>query len=357
MEKFETPQHKDYSYPQKVWIAVGIASLLVVILLLAKAVFSVFLLILAGALIAIFFHALAGSIERKTKWNGNVCMLISVVGIIVIIALLFLLIGSRLQSQVIQLIDTLPTTIQNAKQRVSGNPLAQKILSQVSSQKTLEKTREYATTFFQTTFGLLGDIYVVVFVGIFFTAAPDTYRKGIIRLVPTKGKGKAEEILGRISSNLKDWLKGKFFAMFVVFVLTAIGLLILDMPLWLVLALIAGLLNFVPNFGPLLAMVPAVLVAFTKDPTTAAIVAGMYVFIQVLESNFITPMVQQRLVNIPPAMIIIAQVIIAPLTSAWGVILATPVVVILMVLLNQLYIQRPAISKTYKFIFRVNCRH
>jgi predicted PurR-regulated permease PerM len=127
--------------------------------------------------------------------------------------------------------------------------------------------------------------------------------------------------------------------MTVVFVLTAIGLVILGVPMWLALAIIAGLLNFIPNFGPLIAMIPAVLVALMQSPSTAAIVAGMYIIIQVLESNFITPMVQQKLISIPPALIIIAQLLISPLTGGWGLILATPLMIIIMIMVQELYIK------------------
>ena len=74
---------------------------------------------------------------------------------------------------------------------------------------------------------------------------------------------------------------------------------------------IAGILNFIPNFGPLLEMIPAVLVAFVQGPTTAIILASMYLVIQVGESNFITSKVQQKLVNIPPALIISAQLLVS----------------------------------------------
>src|SRR5690606_32856708 len=132
----------------------------------------------------------------------------------------------------------------------------------------------------------------------------------------------------------------KLFAMFVVFILTGIGLSVIGLPLWLTLAIIAGLLNFIPNFGPLIALIPAVLVALSQGPLTAGIVAGLYILIQITESNFITPMVQKKLVKIPPAMIIIAQIVIAPLSNAWGIILATPILLIIMVLIDQLYISR-----------------
>jgi predicted PurR-regulated permease PerM len=86
-------------------------------------------------------------------------------------------------------------------------------------------------------------------------------------------------------------------------------------------------------------MIPAVLVALMQSPSTAAIVAGMYIIIQVLESNFITPMVQQKLISIPPALIIIAQLLISPLTGGWGLILATPLMIIIMIMVQELYIK------------------
>ncbi|MEO6583373.1 MAG: AI-2E family transporter, partial [Ferruginibacter sp.] len=181
--------------------------------------------------------------------------------------------------------------------------------------------------------------YVILFLGIFFTVSPNVYKKGIVHLIPKKGQKKGEDILNKLGSNLKKWLKGKFFAMFVVFILTSIGLLILGIPLWLVLALIAGLLNFIPNFGPIIAMIPAVLIALMQGPSTAAIVAGMYILIQVIESNFITPMVQQKLISIPPALIISAQLLISPLTGGWGLVLATPLMLIIMILVQELYIK------------------
>jgi predicted PurR-regulated permease PerM len=247
--------------------------------------------------------------------------------------------GSKIQSQVAELSDTLPATIENAKSQLSENAIGKKLVQKASSPDTINKAKGLASTFFKTTFGVFGDIYVVLFLGIFFTVSPDVYKKGIVQLIPKKGQKKGEDIVNKLGGNLKKWMKGKFFAMFVVFILTSIGLLILGIPLWLVLALIAGLLNFIPNFGPLIAMIPAVLVAFMQGPSTAAIVAGMYILIQVIESNFITPMVQQKLISIPPALIISAQLLISPLTGGWGLVLATPLMLIIMILVQELYIK------------------
>lgn len=336
----ETSNNSELSYQKKQWITGGIFALIVVLLLLIKATFNVFLLILAGVLIAVFFRGLSGLICRKTKWKEGICVAISIIGTLLLIIGLFWLIGSKVQSQITQLSDTLPKTIENAKAQLNQNPIGQKIVDKVSSPESTKKAQGVAAQFFQTTFGIFGDIYVILFLGIFFTVSPNIYKEGIVKLVPEKGKQKADDVVNKIGENLKKWLKGKLFAMLVVFILTAAGLLIIGMPMWLVLALIAGILNFIPNFGPLIALIPAVLVALMQGPTTAAIVAGLYIVIQVTESNFITPMVQQKLISVPPALIIMAQLLIAPLTGGWGLVLATPLMVVIIVLVQELYIKK-----------------
>lgn len=328
------------SFAKKVWIAGGIIALIVVLLLLIKATFNVLLLILAGVLIAVFFRGLSDFFQRKTGWKEGICVALAIIFTLICVVLLFWLMGSKIQAQTKQLSDTLPTTIENARNKLGQSSLGQEVIERLTSPGTQKRGQAIVRSLFTTTFGVLGDIYVVLFIGIFFTVSPKTYKEGIVALVPANGKSKAREVLDKTGANLKKWLKGKLLAMLIVFVLTAIGLAVMGMPMWLVLALIAGLLNFIPNFGPLLAMIPAVLVALLEGPTTAIWVASLYIAVQVVESNFITPMVQQKLVSIPPALIIIAQLFVAPLTGGWGLVLATPLVVILIVVVEELYVKR-----------------
>ena len=335
-----TTNNNELSYQKKVWIKGGIYALIIILVLLFKATFSVFLLILAGALIAVFFRGLSGLICRKTKWKEGICLAVAVIGILLIVAALVWLIGVKVQNQVAELSDTLPQTAQKVKTQLSQSTIGKKIVEKASSPASMKKAHGLISTFFKSTFGVFGDIYVIIFLGIFFTVSPGVYTKGMIQLMPKKAQKKGEDVLNRIGNNLKKWLKGKIFAMFVVFVLTAAGLAIIGMPMWLVLALIAGFLNFIPNFGPLIAMIPAVLIAFMQGPATAATVAIMYIVIQVIESNFITPMVQQKLISIPPALIISAQLLVSPLTGGWGLVLATPLMLIIMILVQELYIKR-----------------
>ena len=154
--------------------------------------------------------------------------------------------------------------------------------------------------------------------------------------------------MDKLGETLINWLLGKLFSMTVVGVLTALGLWALGIPLIGVLSLLAGLLSFIPNFGPILALIPAVLVALLEGPDQALYVAGLYVLVQAVESNLITPLVQQRLIEMPPALILVAQVLMGTLVGGLGVMLATPVVAILMVLVKMLYIQDGLGDKSVK---------
>lgn len=343
MEKPHDTQNSSPNYTlflNKVWITVGIVALTVVVLWILKAIFSVLLLVLAGVLIALFFRGLSGIIQRKTHWNEKVCLAISMIGTLLIVAGMFWLIGAKVQQQAVELMETIPSTIESAKEKVNQSEVGQKIMERMSSKQSMEKTQGLAGKFFSTTFGVFGDIYVILFIAIFFTISPTPYVEGMVALVPPKGRKKARDVLDKIADYLKGWLKGILFAMFVVFVLTAIGLGIMGMKLWLVLALLAGLISFIPNFGPLIALVPAVLVALMDGPQMALMVAGLYLLVQLLETNFITPLVQQKLIELPPALIILTQVVMGVLTGGWGLVLATPLVVIIVVLVQELYVKR-----------------
>lgn len=340
----QNPSPNYTTFLNKVWITVGIVALTVIVLWILKAIFSVLLLILAGVLIALFFRGLSGIIHRKTHWKESICLAISVIGTLLLLTGMFWLIGAKVQQQAVELMDTFPSTLEKAKEQISQNEIGKKIVEKVTSKQSMEKAQGMAGKLFSTTFGVFGDIYVILFIAIFFTVSPKPYVEGIIQLVPPEGRKKARDVLDKIADHLKGWLKGILFAMFVVFVLTAIGLGIMGMPLWLVLALLAGLISFIPNFGPLIALVPAVLVGLMEGPQMALMVAGLYILVQVVETNFITPIIQQKLIDLPPALIILTQVVMGVIAGGWGIVLATPLTVIVIVLIQELYIKKIAVD-------------
>ncbi|TXE10779.1 AI-2E family transporter [Gelidibacter salicanalis] len=335
----ETNSEIDRVFKKKVFFITKVVAFTIILLLLLEATFRIFLLVLAGTLIAVFFRGLSGFIQRKTNWKEGICVAISVIGTLIVMAGIFWLIGAKVSAQMAELTETLPRTIENVKERLNKTTIGENAIDKLTSKSSMDKVQIFAGKFFQSTFGVFGDIYVVLFIGLFFTVSPQIYTKGMIQLIPEKGQQKANHVIRKLGEQLRNWLKGKLFSMFVVFIMTAIGLAILGMPLWLVLALLAGLVSFIPNFGPIIALIPAVLVALLQSPTMAALVVGLYILIQVIESNFITTFIQKKLINMPPALIIIAQLLMGVLTGGWGLVLATPIMVILIVLVQELYLK------------------
>ncbi len=278
-------------------------------------------------------------IERKTKWHRRLCMTISIGGSFAILVALFWVMGTKISNQVAILSDTLPHTVSNAKIKMAETPIGRKILEYLSDDNS-DTLMTTAKTFFNTSFGVLGDIYIILFLAIFFTSDPNLYKDGMIKLVPEKSKPLAHCVIDRISYALKGWLKGMMLSMVLVFILLSIGLGIMSIPVALVLALLTGLLKLIPNFGSLAAMIPGVLLALTISTNTAIIVALMYIVTQTIVSNIVTPIIQNKMINLPPALTILAQVLMGTLSGVLGIILAVPLLAIVMILVDELYVKK-----------------
>jgi predicted PurR-regulated permease PerM len=196
-----------------------------------------------------------------------------------------------------------------------------------------------ATGVFSMTFGVLAMFVVFLFLGLFLAATPGLYVNGMIRLIPISKRARAREVLSATGSVLRWWLLGKVAEMIVVGVLTALGLSWLGVQPALTLGLLAAVLTFIPNFGPILSVIPAVLLAFTQDPIQALYVIILYVVIQTIESYLLTPLIHQRTVSLPPALTISAQVLLGILAGGLGVIVATPLTAALLLIVKMLYIE------------------
>lgn len=190
-----------------------------------------------------------------------------------------------------------------------------------------------------TTLGAFGGFVVFVFLGLFMAFEPDLYRRGVLRLVPVSKRDRASLLLSEMGSTLQRWLAGKLLAMVVIGVLTWLGLLLLDVPLGLTLALVAAVLSFVPNFGPILAAVPAVLLGLLDSPSQALYVGLLYVAVQTVESYILTPLVQKKTVSLPPALTLLGQMIMGVVAGGIGVVVATPLTAIFLVLTKRLYVE------------------
>jgi predicted PurR-regulated permease PerM len=330
---------KDLTYIGKVWQTIAIIALFVVVILIIRVAFNVLLMALAGALIAVYFHGLGDAIQRRTKLNRRWAMIISIAGSFIILGVLLWFMGTKIQVQVAELSDKLPATLNTAKGKLAQNPIGQKILDYFSGDNT-QKFLTTAQSFFTTGFGVLGDLYIILFLGIFFTANPSLYKDGILLLVPENKKHLGKHIMNRISLSLKGWLKGMLLSMVLITILIILGLSIIGVPIALALALITGILEIVPNFGPLIAMIPGVLLALTMGTNTAIIVSLLYIVSQTIVANIVTPLIQKKMINLPPALTLISQLIMAAVSGALGIILAVPLLAITFILVEELYVKK-----------------
>lgn len=333
----ETP--KETSYSQKVWLTAAIVVLIIAVLLIARVVFNVLLMALAGCLIATYFHGLGDLLERKTGLKRRICMFISIVGSISLLVTLLWFMGAKIQVQVAELSNSLPGTINTVKDKLGETPIGQKVLGYFSDNNS-KQLFDTARQFFSTSFGALGNLYIILFLGIFFTAEPSLYKNGILLLVPPDRKEVAKRIMDRISFSLKGWIKGTLLAVALITIMLAIGLSVIGIPVALILALIAGMLKIIPNFGSMVAMIPGVLLALTVSTNTAIGVALLYIISQTIVSNIITPVIQKKMISIPPALTLISQLIMAALSGALGIILAVPLLSMVIIFTDELYVKK-----------------
>jgi len=190
-----------------------------------------------------------------------------------------------------------------------------------------------------STAGAIGGFLVFLFIGLFVAFEPEVYRSGLVRLMPPRARKRGGELLTETAHVLRMWMAGKLLSMLVVGIATWLGLFLLGVPLGLTLALLAAVLTFIPNFGPVLSAVPAILLGFLDGPSKALYVGLLYIGVQTVESYVLTPLVQKKTVSLPPAVGLVGQVVMGSLAGGLGVVVATPLTAATLVLVKQLYVR------------------
>jgi predicted PurR-regulated permease PerM len=183
-----------------------------------------------------------------------------------------------------------------------------------------------ATAVAGTILGALASVLIVIFFGVYFALDPDTYVRLVLRFAPAERRAELADMFREIGVVLHKWLRGQLLAMAIVGVVTYAGLLILDVPLSFVLALLLGLFEFIPYIGPVLGAAPMLLVSAGQGLDMLLWVFGLYLVVQLLESYVLTPIIQSRAVSLPPAVVIVSQLVFGALFGVLGLALATPIV-------------------------------
>ncbi len=307
--------------------------------------FDVILLIFAAALLAIFMHGLADILRKWIPLSEGWLVMIVAVLMVAVIAGAVALLAPSVADQVRLLRVEIPKSAQNAGQYLSQFGWGGTIIAQLPSVEDVMAKLDAASVasqvggIFSTTLGALGNFAVTILLAIYLASEPRFYVQGFIRFFPITKRERTREVLIAIYETLRWWLIGKAASMLFIGLLTWIGLSIMGVPLALTLGLIAGLLSFIPNFGPILSAIPAILLAFIDSPISALYVLGLYGGVQVIESNVVTPIIERETVELAPALTIIFQLALGAMIGGLGLVLATPLLAMIVVIVQKVYFE------------------
>lgn len=212
-----------------------------------------------------------------------------------------------------------------------------------TSLNSLARPAQQAASFvglmFKTTFGLVVNTVLILFVGLFLATAPATYREGVVILVAPRHRARIRQLMNQLGDTLWHWLIGRFASMLVTGLGAWLVLLLIGVPMAGTLGLITGLLTFIPNIGAAVSFILAILVALPQGATTAALVVPAYIGLQLLESYVITPLIQKQQVSLPPALLISFQAIMGVLFGILGAAIASPLLAVGKVAIQELYVK------------------
>ena len=173
---------------------------------------------------------------------------------------------------------------------------------------------------------------------IYFAANPTLYIKGLVTLVPQHRRARTYDVLDKVAHVLRWWFLGQLIDMAVVGIVTVIGLALIGMPMPLALGVLAGVLTFVPYFGAILAAIPALAIALGQSFHMAILTAIVFAICHVVEGYVVSPLVQDRMVRLPPALLILSMTFIGSLFGPMGVVMATPMAAAGLVLVSEFYV-------------------
>ncbi len=308
-----------------------------IMVFLAWTLSNVVLLAFGSVLVAVLLRHLARILSYWLPLPIGVSLTLVVLGLALLASLFAVSAGARVAEQFDLLWESLPRAVARAREYIASYSWGRDLLE--ASGPRVGTLVNLATGLAGTLVSALTDAVMVIVVALFLAADPDPYRRGLLHLLPVARRARGAEVLAALDQGLWHWIIGQSIAMLCIATITAAGLMLLGLPLALALGILAGLLNFIPYLGPILSAAPAVLIAFSQSPAHALNTLLLFVFIQNIEGYLLTPMLQRRAVAIPPALGIFAIVGLGALFGIYGVLFATPLLLVVMILVWMLYVE------------------
>ncbi len=308
---------------------------------------QVLLLVFAAIVLATVLNRIVRVLQQWRVKRG-IAIAITVISVLTLLLGVFIIIIPRLAGQLQQLADTLPQAIDRI--RVWYGWIQSQIPGQVLEDDTA--LDNIAQTLQTWTSQLIGNVLFfaknsvsAILSFLLFVAAtimllvnPSSYRQVLIMAFPAFYRERVNIILDKCETSLVGWIRGTLIAMAAIGTLSYLGLLILGIPLPLVNALLAGLLEFIPNVGPTLSVIPPTLLALLEQPWKAIAVIILYIFIQQIESLVLVPYLMKQEVSLLPLFTILSVIVSSTFFGFLGLFLAVPLLIVLQIFLQEIVV-------------------
>lgn len=319
--------------------AVGLGC--IVLALLLWRVRDVLLITFAGVLLAVLLRAMATTLARYTRMGTTTSLTVVMIVLLAAFAALVWGGGPGMVREIQALADGLSDSLESLEDMARSHPAGVWVVESLGDVDLPEPGELLARIggIGATVFGALGASFIALFMGVFFAYKPELYIGGLLRLVPLHRRARAAEVMDRLGSTLRWWLVGQLISMVVLWLSTWLALALLGVPMAFALGMLTGLLTFIPYLGPLIALIPIALVSFLVSPMLCLATVLVYLVIQNIEGNIIMPLVFEKTVSLPPALTVAAQLLMAALMGLLGVLLATPLLAVALVLVQMLYVE------------------
>jgi len=321
---------------------VGLAVLAVALVQIVGVAKNVLFVIFGGVIFASYLTGLTTALSKRTPLgHGPSVAVVYVLHILAFAALVpwWMMQG---QEQAEQLINELPRAAEQVRSKLVewqwGRWLIENMPNPVAFLPGGEVAQGVQRIASAVISGFAG-LAVLVFVGAYVGLEPHVYRNGLLRVVPPKRRERASEVINDVIHTLRMWLVGRILGALIIGAGVTIGLYLLDVPLALMLGLLSAALTFIPNFGPLLSVIPPTLFALTDRPGKAVWVLGLFAALQIVESYFLTPLIQRWAIRVPPALLISVQIVFTLVAGIVGLAFAAPFTAVVLVLIEDLYVQ------------------
>lgn len=300
----------------------------------------ILLLLFAGMIGALILTIATTWTQRWLKLPRSLALATVVVLFASCLGLVIWTRGPALVQQFSDLQVDLPTAAHAILMRLQTQNWGRWLLALYADQTQLSSGLAYALTriggaVISTASAVVG-IFVVMAVSLYVAAEPSIYLRGLQRVTPPAFRRKLDLCLASAAQMLRSWLIAKGLSMIAIGIFISVGLWVLGIPLAGTLGMIAALLTFIPNLGPVVSVLPAALLAFAISPTKGILTVLLFCMAHILEGNIVTPLLERQIVTLPPALTLAVQLFLAAITGAIGVALAAPLTAAALGILNVL---------------------